>query len=114
MFTQILKYLISVSTTGTYREHPLNLKNLSKVYGVGFKVNIEPGTACPPLIEAECAKIGWSVLYQAMPETYIAGGLMKTSAPNIVCGPSECFGTASSDSTSPDEARFGVLQRPSS
>jgi hypothetical protein len=104
MFTKILKALISVSTTGKHKDVTFNADTPSKPTGKGLRVDIAPGTALPSNLEADCASIGWGVIYNQFPTVY--NGKMQSAS--IVIGAEECFGSASSDSTDLDISDYGV------
>ena len=106
MFTKILKALISVSTTGKHRDVIFNKNNPDKPTGKGLRVNIAPGTPVPADLQAICAKIGWSVLYEQFPTVYNG----KMQDPSIGIGPEACFGTASSSSVDLDIADYGIQE----
>ena len=104
MFTEILKALISVSTTGKHKDVLFNKSNPDKPTGKGLRVNIAPGTPIPANLEANCASIGWSVLYDQFPTVYKG----KMQEPQITIGPEACFGSASSDRTDLDISDYGI------
>lgn len=106
MFTKIIKALISVSTTGKHTDVIFNKSNPDKPTGKGLRVNIAPGTPIPANLQANCASIGWSVLYEQFPTVYNG----KMQEPSIVIGPEACFGRASSNRTDLDIADYGIIE----
>lgn len=106
MFTEILKALISVSTTGKHKDVIFNKNTKDKPTGKGLRVNIATGEAMPAGLEANLSVIGWAAIYNQFPELY--NGKMQSAS--ITIGPEACFGSASSDRTDLDIEDYGIQE----